>query len=196
MATKKSSKKTAKKAVKTTTKKSVKKTAKKAVKKTAKKSSSASKAFEDMPEPVVYRPSDSSGDNLPLGVPEKKSSLTVYLVAGVLIAISIFFVYRSIGRSSADQDMSIEQPSSSPAMEAVEQPSADATEPAAETAPVVEEAAPAAAEANTYTVKAGDTFWGIAKSELGDGKRAKEIQSMNTGVTTLKKGMTLQMPAK
>ena len=203
MATKKTSKKTAKKAVKKTNKKTVKKTAKKTAKKAAKKSTSKpseSKSYIETSEPAVYRPSETTSDSLPLSVPEKKSSLTVYLVAGALIAISIFFIYRSIGRSKADADLTpppVESSLSEPETSAREG-SPESSESVSE-APVpdtAEQPEVPAAEENTYKVKSGDTFWGIAAKELGDGKRAKEIQEKNPGVTTLKKGTILKMPAK
>lgn len=57
--------------------------------------------------------------------------------------------------------------------------------------------ASATASATTYTVKRGDTLWGIAKSKLGNGSRYKEIKSLN-GLTsdTIYAGQTLKIPAK
>ena len=48
----------------------------------------------------------------------------------------------------------------------------------------------------TYTVKAGDSLWAIAASQLGNGARYKEIKTMN-GLTsnTIHKGQTLKLPA-
>lgn len=50
---------------------------------------------------------------------------------------------------------------------------------------------------STYTVKAGDTLWDIAKAKLGDGNRYKEIKELN-GLKTdvIKAGQKLKIPAK
>lgn len=49
----------------------------------------------------------------------------------------------------------------------------------------------------TYTVKSGDTLWGIAEKMLGNGKRFTEIKSIN-GMTTdvIHKGDVLKIPNK
>ena len=49
----------------------------------------------------------------------------------------------------------------------------------------------------TYTVKAGDTLWGIAKQFLGDGSRYPEIKSLN-GLTTdlILVGQVLKLPSE
>lgn len=52
-----------------------------------------------------------------------------------------------------------------------------------------------------YVVKDGDYLWRVAKNELGDPMRYKEIVKLNPGVlkdenTTLQIGMSLNMPAK
>jgi len=36
-------------------------------------------------------------------------------------------------------------------------------------------------ETEEYTVERGDTFWSIAEARLGDGRRWKEIEALNTG---------------
>ena len=48
----------------------------------------------------------------------------------------------------------------------------------------------------TYTVKAGDSLWAIAASQLGNGARYKEIKTMN-GLTSnlIHAGQTLKLPA-
>lgn len=49
--------------------------------------------------------------------------------------------------------------------------------------------------ANTYTVKSGDTLWKIAQSKLGSGNRYKEIMAVNgLKSTTIRKGDVLKMP--
>ena len=49
----------------------------------------------------------------------------------------------------------------------------------------------------TYTVKKGDSLWGIAQDVLGSGSRFKEIQALN-GLSSnmIKPGQVLKMPAK
>lgn len=48
-----------------------------------------------------------------------------------------------------------------------------------------------------YTVRKGDTLWGIAKKLLGDGNRYREIQKEN-GLTdtVIRVGMVLRIPKK
>ena len=49
----------------------------------------------------------------------------------------------------------------------------------------------------TYTVKSGDTLWGIAKKELGSGARYTEIVQLNgLKTTTIYSGQKLKMPEK
>jgi 5'-nucleotidase len=49
---------------------------------------------------------------------------------------------------------------------------------------------------STYTVKKGDTLFGIARAKYGDGKQWKRIVSANPGVSpqTLKIGQTITLP--
>ena len=48
----------------------------------------------------------------------------------------------------------------------------------------------------TYTVKRGDTLFGIARTHYGDGKQWSRIASANPGVSpqTLKAGQTITLP--
>jgi nucleoid-associated protein YgaU len=49
----------------------------------------------------------------------------------------------------------------------------------------------------TYTVKSGDTLWGIAKKELGSGSRYPEIVKLNGLKTnTIYSGQILKLPSK
>lgn len=49
----------------------------------------------------------------------------------------------------------------------------------------------------TYTVKGGDTLWGIATKLLGNGSRYKEIMTLNGKKTSIiKKGQVLKIPQK
>jgi nucleoid-associated protein YgaU len=52
----------------------------------------------------------------------------------------------------------------------------------------------------SYTVKANDTLWKIASTQLGDAGMVKEIQDLNKSVlkgkADLRPGMTLKLPAK
>lgn len=56
--------------------------------------------------------------------------------------------------------------------------------------------APVANAGGTYTVKKGDTLYGIARQKYGDGKQWKKIAAANPGVTAsnLKVGQTLVIP--
>ena len=52
-------------------------------------------------------------------------------------------------------------------------------------------------EQRTYTVKSGDTLWGIAKKELGSGARYTEIVQLNgLKTTTIYSGQKLKLPEK
>jgi len=56
--------------------------------------------------------------------------------------------------------------------------------------------APVANTGGTYTVKKGDTLYGIARVKYGDGKQWKKIAAANPGVSAsnLKVGQTLIIP--
>ena len=49
-----------------------------------------------------------------------------------------------------------------------------------------------------YRIKPNDTYWKIARRELGSGQRWREIQSLNAGVNpnALKIGQTVRIPVK
>lgn len=51
--------------------------------------------------------------------------------------------------------------------------------------------------AKTYTVKRGDTLWGLARKQLGAGSRYKEIMKLN-GLKSMKivTGKKLYLPEK
>ena len=59
-------------------------------------------------------------------------------------------------------------------------------------------ATPAAGATKKYTIKQGDTFINIARTELGNEHRMKEIQALNPGVdaSKLKVGQEILIPAK
>jgi 5'-nucleotidase/UDP-sugar diphosphatase len=50
----------------------------------------------------------------------------------------------------------------------------------------------------TYVVVYGDTFWNIAKKQLGDGQRWREIRDLNASVDPkkMRPGTKLRLPAK
>lgn len=50
----------------------------------------------------------------------------------------------------------------------------------------------------TYTVAAHDTIYGIARTQLGNGSRAKDIIALNPGIDAnhIKPGQVLNMPEK
>lgn len=49
----------------------------------------------------------------------------------------------------------------------------------------------------TYTVKAGDSLWGIAQKELGNGMRYDEIKILNgLGSDTIHPNQILKLPVK
>ncbi len=56
---------------------------------------------------------------------------------------------------------------------------------------------PASNSTGAYTVKPGDTFTKIAKTQFGDGNRWRELQALNPGIDPrmLKVGMTLKLPS-
>ena len=57
-------------------------------------------------------------------------------------------------------------------------------------------AVPAGGAASAYTVRRGDTLYGIARNTYGDGKQWRRIAAANPGVTpqALRVGQTLQIP--
>ncbi len=48
----------------------------------------------------------------------------------------------------------------------------------------------------TYTIQKGDTLWSIARTQLGDGKRYKEIMELNPGLepNKLRIGTVIKLP--
>jgi LysM repeat protein len=66
------------------------------------------------------------------------------------------------------------------------------------TAETPEENRPAEQPAKTYTVKSGDCLWNIAKKQLGDGSRWKEIYDLNrdkiSNPNLIHPGLVLVMP--
>ncbi|MBN1942965.1 MAG: LysM peptidoglycan-binding domain-containing protein [Phycisphaerae bacterium] len=71
---------------------------------------------------------------------------------------------------------------------------AEDDDPRGETTPTLSEAA----QGRTYVVQKGDTYWKIATTQLGNGHRWKEIETLNPGVNmnALKVGQTIRIPAK
>jgi nucleoid-associated protein YgaU len=61
--------------------------------------------------------------------------------------------------------------------------------PGAPPAPVAPPAPPPAPAVRHYTVKAGDTLWGIASAQYGTGTRWRDIANANSIVPTLKNGV-------
>ena len=95
----------------------------------------------------------------------------------------------------------VDVPAATPAPVAVHAPAAEAAAPSA---PVMlsqtpaPTAAPAAAPAagRQYRVQKGDTLFGIARSQYGNGNRWQQIASANPGLTptSLKAGSTIVLP--
>lgn len=56
---------------------------------------------------------------------------------------------------------------------------------------------PVGGKSRPYTVKENDTLWGIARAQLGDGRRYKEIMTLN-GLTSdvIRGGMVLRIPVQ
>ena len=83
-------------------------------------------------------------------------------------------------------------------MDAAPVAAAPAEQPQFEPVPAVTEtpAAPAAAAGGQYTVKKGDTLFGIARAHYGTGRDWQRIASANPGLTpqTLKAGQTIVVP--
>jgi nucleoid-associated protein YgaU len=65
-----------------------------------------------------------------------------------------------------------------------------------EQAAVVPEAAPVQADTDLYIVKAGDSPWKIAATQLGDGERYKEILKLNPDISPDGKNLTVGMKLK
>ncbi|TFG47920.1 MAG: LysM peptidoglycan-binding domain-containing protein, partial [Candidatus Brocadiia bacterium] len=59
---------------------------------------------------------------------------------------------------------------------------------------------PTPVKERSYTVRGGESLWGIAEKQLGDGSRYKEIIKLNGGVlkdgNTVEAGTKLNLPAK
>src|SRR5690606_1136335 len=73
--------------------------------------------------------------------------------------------------------------------------SATAPTPPAPKAPVAEKKP--ASTARTYTVRSGDSLWGIAEKQLGSGARVKEILKLNSDkisdADAIAEGMVLKL---
>ena len=88
-------------------------------------------------------------------------------------------------------------PKATPAATATPAPAPRTVTPAPTTKPVAAAAKPAPA-GRTYLVKPHDSLMGIARTQLGDQKRWKEIVQVNPGLTpeNLTAGQTIKLPAK
>lgn len=90
-------------------------------------------------------------------------------------------------------------PSDTQAAAALRGTTADATTTEAPAPPQAPKKTERPAKGRTYTVKAGDSLWAIAESELGSGARMKEILKLNSdqiaNADAIAEGMTLKLPA-
>ncbi len=77
----------------------------------------------------------------------------------------------------------------------------DNTPPAEDDPAAAETPPPTLSEAvqgRAYIIQKGDTYWNIAARILGNGRRWKEIEAMNSGVdrAKLKVGQSIRIPAQ
>ncbi len=218
---KKAKKKTAKKSSKKTAKKAAKKTAKKSTK-TQKKSSSKSSGSSSSSFAAPARSSEPDGEFVSLssspspsysspspaysspGISEEENQgslgrVALLAVLGVVIAVFIVMTLTggdsdSVADGSDVEKSAVQEPAPEP-----EKAAEEAAEPEPEAEKVAEpeatpEPTPEAGE-RSYTVKSGDTLWGVAQSQLGDGGRWKEImQANNLQSRELSAGQVLKLP--
>jgi nucleoid-associated protein YgaU len=171
-----------------------KKAAKKAARKSAAREISRVAPPETYREPEPYRIPGTAEGSFPESAEESKSIMpaAAVFVALVLIMGALYF-FNSDGEEMDTQKVEETKPAEMGVPKA-EKPVTEA--PTMETKPV--ETAPVA---RTYKVGAKDSLYSIAKSQLGNGNRYKEILELNRGIlptekSPLKPGMTIQLPAK
>lgn len=222
MATKKKSKAAKKKTAKKTAKKAAKKTAKKTAKKSSKKSSKQSSGSSSSSFAAPARSSEPDGEFVSLssspspsysspspaysspGISEEENQGSlgrVALLAVLGVVIIVFIVMTLTGGKEepvADggsvEKSAVQEPAPEPEAEVATDSEATPA-PEAEKTPEPEPVAPPAGGERTYTVKGGDTLWGVAQSQLGDGARWKEIMEANKLQSReLSAGQVLKLP--
>lgn len=206
-AAKKAAKKTAKKSSKKTAKKTAKKTVKKTSKKTARKapakstSLAASSAFaeEEFAAPApAYTEANTSYES-PASNDEgegKGAAIRLAVLGGLLAILAVLIVIKLTGGSTTNVDSNPDI--AGDAATAVETPvSAEEDEAPADVVPEAENVPAGGGDAKSYTVKAGDTLWGVAASQMGDGNKWKAIYEANALKSrSLSAGQVLTIPAQ
>lgn len=203
---------------------SKKKTSKKAAKKTGKKSStsrktasrgaaasfdaSASDSHMDREFAAASSTSGTTYSTTPsygAGEEEGKGSLMRLGALVVLAVVLIVLLYMQFTGNDTDE---VASNNAGPAVEEPANPAGDSGTPASaeedvapaateNETPAPEPAPVASGDAKTYTVKAGDTLWGVAQSQMGNGNLWQKIYDTNKLTSrSLTAGQSLVIPAQ
>ncbi|MCR9141574.1 MAG: LysM peptidoglycan-binding domain-containing protein [bacterium] len=125
---------------------------------------------------------------------------------GALVVLAVVLIVLLFMMFSGGDSKDVADNNQAPAIEEAEKPAESETPASAEEdeapAEVVEEETPAPApapsgDAKTYTVKAGDTLWGVAQSQMGNGNLWQKIYDANKLTSrSLEAGQKLTIPAQ